>query len=55
MDLTCLDVEAGDKSGVGQNIARQNHALATNTGGFSGRVKHLLANKLEVTVLMRRD
>lgn len=30
-------------------------ALATDTDGFSGRVKHLLANKLEVTVLMRRD
>jgi len=30
-------------------------ALATGTDGFAGRVKHLLANKLEVTVLMRRD
>jgi hypothetical protein len=28
--------------------------LATGTTGFSGRVKHLVANKLEVTLLMRR-
>lgn len=30
-------------------------ALATGTDGFTGRVKHLLANKLEVSLLMRRD
>ena len=29
--------------------------LATRAPGFSGRVKHLVANKLEVTLLMRRD
>jgi 23S rRNA (cytidine2498-2'-O)-methyltransferase len=29
-------------------------ALATGTIGFVGRVKHLVANKLEVTLLMRR-
>jgi hypothetical protein len=29
--------------------------LATGTVGFAGRVKHLVANKLEVTLLMRRD
>jgi hypothetical protein len=28
--------------------------LATGTAGFFGRVKHLVANKLEVTLLMRR-
>jgi 23S rRNA (cytidine2498-2'-O)-methyltransferase len=28
--------------------------LATGTAGFAGRVKHLVANKLEVTLLMRR-
>jgi hypothetical protein len=28
--------------------------LATGTVGFAGRVKHLVANKLEVTLLMRR-
>ncbi len=28
--------------------------LATGTIGFSGRVKHLVANKLEVTLLLRR-
>jgi 23S rRNA C2498 (ribose-2'-O)-methylase RlmM len=29
--------------------------VATQTPGWTGRVKHLVANKLEVTLLMRRD
>ncbi len=43
------------KRPVDHDVVAQSVELATNTPGFSGRVKHLVANKLEVTLLIRRD
>ncbi|MDP2341771.1 MAG: SAM-dependent methyltransferase [Deltaproteobacteria bacterium] len=40
---------------VDHEVIKRAVDTATNTPGWSGRVKHLVANKLEVTLLMRRD
>ena len=43
------------KRPVDHDVIAEAVAVATGTQDFSGRVKHLVANKLEVTLLMRRD
>ena len=53
--LRALIVTLKLKNPIDYGVLQQAQALAAQTPGFVGRCKHLVANKLEVTLMMKRD